>query len=140
VQLQKWGLVQLLPAFQMQAWVRVSRAQLVVEMGGRALVILKAKVKHTEITLQQLAAAKKASTSSGKGALAVPPLSVSDCVAFCQPPEALVESDGTFRSFGGRLLQLDHVCTSALRYRPNPFYTASLAFLVFFSYPRSCGM
>jgi hypothetical protein len=137
VQLQKWGLVQLLPAFQMQAWVRVSRAQLVVEMGGRALVILKAKVKHTEITLQQLAAAKKASSSSSiKGALATPPLSVSDCVAFCQPPEALVESDGTFRSFGGRLLQLDHVCTSALRYRPN---RALLNLSLFSNYkPSSC--
>jgi len=142
VQLQKWGLVQLLPAFQMQAWVRVSRAQLVVEMGGRALVILKAKVKHTEITLQQLAAAKKASSSNSiKGALAVPPLSVSDCVAFCQAPEALVESDGTFRSFGGRLVQLDHVCTSALRYRPNPLYTTSLAFPDFYmpSFVRGVG-
>ena len=155
VQLHKRGLVQLLPAFQMQAWLRVSRAQLVVEMGGRALVILKAKAKHTELTAQHLAAAKKQdkyasnSSTSKLAPPAVPPLSVSDCAAFCQSPEDLVGADGTFRAFGGRLLQvhwhvqlpmphpisshlcpnlvcdlmsfggrflqLDHMCTSALR-------------------------
>jgi hypothetical protein len=35
LRLQRWGLLQILPAFQMQAWLRVARAQLIVEMGSR---------------------------------------------------------------------------------------------------------
>ena len=55
IQLQKWGLMSILPAFQMQAWLRVSRAQLVVEMSSRSLLILKSKIKHTEMVTKQLA-------------------------------------------------------------------------------------
>ena len=54
IQLQKWGLMSILPAFQMQAWLRVSRAQLVVEMSSRSLLILKSKIKHTELVTKQL--------------------------------------------------------------------------------------
>lgn len=68
IQLQKWGLMSILPAFQMQAWLRVSRAQLVVEMSSRSLLILKSKIKHTDMVLKQLVNDKDKDKGGSSGA------------------------------------------------------------------------
>ena len=118
IQLQKWGLMSILPAFQMQAWLRVSRAQLVVEMSSRSLLILKSKIKHTDMVLKQLVndkdkdkggssgASKKLLSpsptttmssskstgdlsSSGNGSHRSYTESLTACIAFCQPVEGI---------------------------------------------------
>jgi hypothetical protein len=106
-----------------QAWLRVSRAELVVEMSSEALRVLKSKIRHTEYEMAQISKSSKTVTVVGATSMSKEDekivLFADSCLPqlneICQPVAEVVESDANFSSLSGMLAQMDVVCNASLR-------------------------
>ena len=139
IQLQRWGLMSILPAFQMQAWLRVSRAQLVVEMSSRSLLILKSKIKHTDMVLKQLVSDKdkdKGGSADSSKKLLSPTMSSSKSTGDLSSSsgkdvQALLSPNGSHRSYTESLAACIAFCQPVEGTKNTPSTSQSLLLFPF---------
>ena len=103
LQLQKWGLLNILPAFRMQAWARVSRASLLEDMSIIATRLLQARYDRAGRVISQF----NDSSVSRKYPL-------SSYNEFCQVPETLMHKDANLQMLAHRLAKMDRICSASL--------------------------
>ena len=107
----------------LQAWLRVSRAELVVEMSSEALRVLKSKIRHTEFAIAQFSNNNKTVTvvsnvntsKEDEKIIMYADNSLPQPSEICQSVAEVVESDANFSSLSGMLAQMDVVCNASLR-------------------------
>lgn len=104
LQLQKWGLLNILPAFRMQAWARVSRSALLEDIAFVAERILKLRLNRAQDVIALYA-------SDSKGDRKHP---LDSYNAFCLDPEQVMAKDPSLTHLGHRLQRMDKVCNMAL--------------------------
>jgi len=104
LQLQKWGLLNILPAFRMQAWARVSRSALLEDMAIVAERILKQRLARANDVISLYA-------SDSKGNRKHP---LDSYNAFCLVPEKVMAKEPALAQLGHRLQRMDKVCNSSL--------------------------
>lgn len=104
IQLQRWGLVNILPVFRMQAWARVSRAGLLEDIAQYGIKILSIRLERAGRVIAQF-------NDSNTGRKQ--PLSAYS--AFCLLPEEIISRDEHLRGLALRLLKLDRICNSSLQ-------------------------
>lgn len=103
-----------------QAWLRVSRAELVVEMTSEALLVLKAKLRHTEYAMAQFMSSSKIvpvsdNSKAGEMTAYYTDKNPSEIAKICQPVADAVECDVNFSSLSSMLSHMDIVCNASLR-------------------------
>lgn len=103
LQLQKWGLLNILPAFRMQAWVRVSRASLLEDMSILATRLLQSRADRADRVINQF----NDTSVSRKYPL-------SSYNEFCQLPEGLMHKDANLQVLAHRLAKIDRICSASL--------------------------
>jgi hypothetical protein len=104
LQLQKWGLLNILPAFRMQAWARVSRSALLEDIAFVAERILKLRLSRAQDVIALYA-------SDSKGDRKHP---LDSYNAFCLDPEQVMAKEPALTHLGHRLQRMDKVCNMAL--------------------------
>ena len=104
LQLQKWGLLNILPAFRIQAWARVSRSALLEDMSIVAERILKQRLARAQDVITLYA-------SDSKGSRKHPLESYN---AFCLAPDKVMAKEPSLTQLGHRLQRMDKVCTTSL--------------------------
>lgn len=105
LQLQKWGLLNILPAFRMQAWTRVSRSALLEDMALVAERILRLRLARSQDVISLFAT----DTKSGQRKH-----SLESYNAFCLPPDAVMAKEAALTQLGHRLARMDKVCQNSL--------------------------
>lgn len=103
LQLQKWGLLNILPAFRMQAWARVSRASLLEDMSILATRLLQLRCDRADRVIAQF--------NDNSVSRKYPLSSYND---FCQLPEDLMHKDISLQELAHRLAKMDRVCSASL--------------------------
>jgi len=103
LQLQKWGLLNILPAFRMQAWARVSRASLLEDMSILATRLLQIRCDRADRVIAQF--------NDNSVSRKYPLSSYND---FCQLPEDLMHKDISLQELAHRLAKMDRVCSASL--------------------------
>ena len=104
LQLQKWGLLNILPAFRVQAWARVSRSALLEDMAVVAERILRQRLTRANDVIALYA-------SDNKGNRKHP---LDSYNAFCLGPDKVMAKEPGLTQLGHRLQRMDKVCNTSL--------------------------
>ena len=104
LQLQKWGLLNILPAFRMQAWSRVSRSALLEDMAGVAEKILRLRLQRSQDVITLYANDTRGNRKHPLGSYS----------AFCLEPDKVMAKEPALQQLGHRLTRMDKVCTVSL--------------------------
>lgn len=121
LQLQKWGLLNILPAFRMQAWARVSRSALLEDIAVVADKILRLRLQRSQDVIALYASDSRGSRKHPLGSYS----------AFCLEPDLVMAKEPALSQLGHRLARMDKVRSIRLT------ISRSMCVLVLFSLTHS---
>lgn len=103
LQLQKWGLLKILPIFRLQAWLRIGRTRLLEEIAQLCLKLMKGRFERSAKVITQYIEVHVTKN--------FPLAAYND---FCQPPPNVVAKDSILNGYFVRLSRMDRLCQSYL--------------------------
>ena len=111
LQLKRWALAHLFRPFQLQAWLRSSRCDMMVMLSEYIYAALGRKVEAAQELLDTILKSGKVTRSAG---VLCHPYDYDSIEKFCVSPEAIVMSDTAFQPLQNRIILMDKICHRSL--------------------------
>jgi hypothetical protein len=111
LQLKRWALSHLFRPFQLQAWLRSSRCDMMVMLSEYIYAALGRKVEAAQQLLDTILKSGKVTRSAG---VLCHPYDYDSIEKFCVSPEIIVMSDSAFQPLQNRIILMDKICHRSL--------------------------